>query len=96
MTPDRSLVEDLNRLPQLLKDEYYEIFGDYRFGDVLTYVDESGVAFHSAVYIADDVVFTKNGVDASRPWHFLRLKEMNEFYDRSQSARIQAYRRKRA
>ena len=94
--PDNLLAADRNALSDLLDKEYYEVYGDLRFGDLLMYVDESDNAFHSAVYIADDVVFTKNGPDPLRPWYFCRLAEMMDFYPRREPVRILYYRHKKS
>jgi hypothetical protein len=32
------------------------------------------------VYIADDFVFTKNGVGRSQPWVFMKLSDVNTMY----------------
>ena len=37
------------------------ITGDPQFGDVILLVNQDNVLVHSATYLADDVVFTKNG-----------------------------------
>ena len=35
---------------------------------------------HAAVYIADDIVFTKNGFHCTQPWILMHLKDMVETY----------------
>src|SRR5204863_2041075 len=44
-----------------LADDYDEVSPPYSFGDVLMMAGPDGVALHSCVYIADDIVYTKNG-----------------------------------
>jgi len=62
------------------KQDYYRIFGNPQFGDVILYADDNRGVIHAAVYIAADIVFTKNGTTAARPWMFVRLKDMKDFY----------------
>ena len=91
---DRLVTEPEEELPRLLSQEFYEVFGEFRFGDVVTYMDKNNKVFHSAVYIADDVVFTKNGLSSLRPWHFRRLPEMNDYYSRREAVHLAYFRRK--
>jgi len=62
--------------------DYYRIYGNLRLGDLVLYVDEKSRPVHSAVYIAADIVFTKNGSSAARPWMFLKLQDMDDYYPR--------------
>lgn len=69
----------------------------YKFGDILFFLDsQRGDAFHSCVYIADDVVFTKNGRNVLSPWIFTKLDDVNKVYLFDGNGRIQGYRNKSA
>lgn len=46
------------------------------FGDLLFMVRSDGVPYHVAVYIADDVVFTKNGGNHRQPWLLMKVEDM--------------------
>jgi hypothetical protein len=50
--------------------------------------------FHSAVYIADDILFTKNGPNPSNPWMFARLQEVTDYYPQGEPVSVAYYRRK--
>lgn len=65
------------------KQDYYRIFGNPQFGDVILYADDNRGLIHAAVYIAADIVFTKNGTTTARPWMFVRLEDMKDFYPRT-------------
>lgn len=52
----------------------------YRYGDALLFTDERGHAIHSCVYLADDFVFTKNGVNLISPWLIMKLQEVVDRY----------------
>ncbi len=54
-------------------ERYQTIKPPYHFGDILAIVSGNGKASHSCVYIADDVVFTKNGKNILAPWVFQSL-----------------------
>jgi hypothetical protein len=56
-------------------------------GDLVVFA-AGGEIFHTAVYLADDVVFTKNGPRASRPWMLLPLEAMKAFYPRTRPIRV--------
>ena len=67
----------------------------YRYGDVLFFMDSRGQqAFHSCVFIADDIVFTKNGDNAANPWILSHLSDIQQVYLSASGGCIQAYRRK--
>jgi hypothetical protein len=52
-----------------------------RLGDIIGY-RRKGVAavVHVAVFIADGLVYTKNGATFSKPWHISRLDDLDELY----------------
>ncbi len=67
----------------------------YELGDVLFFTDtKTGDAYHSCAYVADDVVFTKNGRSPLQPWVLMRLESVKELYDMHFRTNISAYRRK--
>jgi hypothetical protein len=51
----------------------------YRYGDVLFCGWQPGNAIHSCVYLADDIVYTKNGRSV-QPWVLMKLDEVVAFY----------------
>jgi hypothetical protein len=64
-------------------DSEYEVINEPpQFGDMVTLFDSSGQAIHTCVYLADDFVFTKNGVNLSQPWVVMRLPDMLLIYYR--------------
>ena len=74
--------------------DYLQINGDWAFGDVVV-LAEAGKAVHMCVYVADDVVFTKNGADDLEPWVLMRMPEMLARYaSKDKPLEIHGYRRK--
>ena len=66
----------------------------YRFGDVLCFLD-GGEGLHTCVYVADDIVLTKNGDSILAPWVLMQIKDVDSIYRRSPSTRVQGYRLRR-
>jgi hypothetical protein len=69
------------------------------FGDLVLLVDgDSGTVVHSATYLADDLVFTKNGFGFAEPWMYMELGAMSELYSlmlgKPGSIKILLYRRR--
>jgi len=61
--------------------DYYTIQSEFRLGDIILFTEgPTNKCFHSAVYIADDILFTKNGPRASNPWMLMRLEHMRDYY----------------
>ena len=81
--PDDSLMQT-ERVNQVLSTEYEQVDGSSpRFGDVVLFVRTDGgtaTYLHSAVFVADDVLFTKNGRSPRRPWSLMRLAEVRATY----------------
>ncbi len=67
----------------------------YRLGDVLFFMDgNSGNAIHSCVYLADDIVYTKNGRSPTQPWVLMKLEDVLSFYAMYYQPQLACYRRK--
>jgi hypothetical protein len=92
-TPDNRL-QDSAFASQYIKENFYQIGKPSKPGDVLFILDSSGEVIHSAVYIAGDIVFTKNGVNYAQPWILMRTKDLMDVYTRDQAPTVLHYRRK--
>jgi len=77
-----------------LVENYVTVEAPYRFGDVLCFL-ENGEGLHTCVYIADDIVLTKNGDSILAPWALMQIKDVESVYRRSAATRIQGFRLKR-
>lgn len=73
--------------------DYNPVEAPYEFGDVLMFIRDGG-AVHSCVYIADDIVFTKNGENIVNPWMLSRLEEVQDVYQFESQVKIQGFRKK--
>ncbi|SKA78006.1 hypothetical protein SAMN02745166_00453 [Prosthecobacter debontii] len=62
-------------------ENFQQIEGPYRFGDVLMFINAKGNAYHSCIYLADDLVYTKNGANPLIPWVILELEDLKRMYN---------------
>ncbi|MHC4995588.1 MAG: hypothetical protein ACYTGQ_11105 [Planctomycetota bacterium] len=77
-------------------------FGDYeaipfeeaQLGDLISYWNSVYGMYHTAVYIADGLVMTKNGALVSRPYVLMTLDEMMDYYPCPGKVGVVALRRK--
>ncbi|MBN2319656.1 MAG: hypothetical protein JXR49_11290 [Acidobacteria bacterium] len=78
-----------------LQEDYFIIETDFKLGDILAFVDGKGNIFHAAVYVAGDLVFSKNGISSMAPWTLMSIDEVKEYYQwQSENPRIIVHRRK--
>lgn len=63
-----------------LTANYGKIPAEPRFGDVILFRNEAHEIVHSAVYIADRIVFTKNGEGPTQPWCFMYVTDVIDLY----------------
>lgn len=76
-------------------ESYRPVEPPYAYGDILFFLrEDDGNAFHSCLFLADDLVFTKNGRNQLIPWIISTLKDVSGIYLSSTPGYIQAYRRK--
>lgn len=73
---------------------YNPIPEPYAFGDVLFFMGADGAAIHSCVYLADNIVYTKNGENLLSPWILMPLEDVKVLYSDRPDVRVQGYRRK--
>ncbi len=66
----------------------------YRYGDVLTLIDPgTRRVVHMCVYLADDIVYTKNGPGLLRPWIFMRMPDLVTRLESEQAPVVEGWRR---
>lgn len=71
---------DRDYTAKVLRSDYVAIQENPSFGDVVALANGRGEIVHTCVYIADDFVFTKNGVDPEQPWVLMKLSDMLVLY----------------
>ena len=75
-------------------ENYDRVSEPYEFGDVLMFLNSHGNALHSCVYIADDIVYTKNGENMASPWLLMKISDVRRIYSFEGQTRIQGFRQK--
>jgi hypothetical protein len=85
---------DMRQAATRLVQAYATVEAPYRYGDILCFL-EGGEGLHTCVYVADDIVLTKNGDSILAPWVLMQVKDVEAIYRRSPETRIQGFRLKR-
>jgi hypothetical protein len=91
-TPDNRFADPAYTV-QYLTSNFYRVAKPTLYGDVVLLLDEHGNAIHSAVYLAEDIVFTKNGNNYAQPWMLMRLSDLLLNYNGESSGKMLFYRR---
>jgi hypothetical protein len=92
--PDDRFLDAATAL-KALQEDYFIIETDYKLGDIVALIDSNGSVIHAAVYIAGDILFSKNGISSMAPWTFMTLDEVKKYYKwDTENPRVIVYRRK--
>ena len=92
--PDDRLGRADTIAPTLEKD-YYPVPGSPAFGDVALFFTPEHAIIHSAVYVADDILFTKNGPHFTSPWLFETLDEVRAAFPAYEKLDVNYFRLKK-
>lgn len=71
---------DVNTALTALRQDYHIVESAFQLGDIIALLDAEGDLFHVVVYLADDLVFTKNGVSPVSPWTIMPLDRVKDYY----------------
>lgn len=71
---------DVDVAVRTLQRDYFIVQAGFQLGDVIAFLDEDGDLFHAAVYIAGDLVFSKNGTSPVSPWVIMPIDQVKGFY----------------
>jgi hypothetical protein len=77
--PDNRFL-DAAECTRYINQDLYKIAQPSLYGDVLVFKDPANRVRHSAVYLADDLVFTKGGKDYTMPWIVTRIPVLQAMY----------------
>jgi hypothetical protein len=77
-----------------IQDNYYQIAKPGVGGDLVLLLDDSNRVIHSSVYIASDLVFTKNGINYAQPWVLMHEKDMIAHFSSLDPVKVAYFRRK--
>lgn len=79
---------------QTLETNYTPVIDDYRFGDIVLFMKSDTQAIHSAVYIADNILFTKNGPSLHSPWILMQMDTLVSHYSTNTDLQLRGFRKK--
>lgn len=74
--------------------DYYIVQDEPTFGDIILLLNDRGMTIHAAVYIAEDIVFTKNGAGFAHPWILMESLDLQATYTGEKPPRMVVYRLK--
>jgi len=77
----------------VLQSEFEVVRGDKKFGDLLL-LQEGDRAVHMCVYIAADIVYTKNGGHPNQPWVLMKLDDLMVEYASDKPQQWRVFRKK--
>ena len=77
--PDTNFLE-ADFCQEALKQKYTPVTDAPAYGDVLLFLDESGQIMHACVFVVDEFVFTKNGINRAQPWVLMRMPDVLAIY----------------
>jgi hypothetical protein len=63
-----------------LRTQYYIVEHGYQLGDIVAFLDDEGDLLHVAVYVAEDMAFTKNGTSPNAPWTLMSIPHIKDYY----------------
>jgi hypothetical protein len=92
-TPDNRFSDPQYTVSYILA-HYYKIAEPTMYGDLVFLLNKKGDAIHSAVYLAGDIVFTKNGNNSAQPWMLMHLKDLLAEYTVDGPPDVVVYRNK--
>ena len=90
----QNILLDLKLATSAVLSDYQQVAAPYTFGDIFFFLDANGNAYHSCVFIADNLVFTKNGENEIMPWILTRIEDVKQLYGREPNYKVIVYRRK--
>jgi hypothetical protein len=93
--PDPQFVS-AERARGVLEADYFKTEQSAIYGDVIALVDADDKVVHMCIYLADDVVFTKNGIDDMQPWVLMKVADMMRYYVAWAPVQMRVYRSRKS
>jgi hypothetical protein len=85
---------DLRFVQQEIETHWHVVDGPPLLGDLALFYDPADETIHhAAVYVADNILFSKNGPGLVRPWMLVYQDYLQHFYFRSAQLGVRYYRR---
>ncbi len=77
-----------------LETDYEPVLDGFRMGDIVLFMKSDTQAIHSAIYVADNILFTKNGPSQHSPWILMLMDTLVSHYETNVDLKIRGYRKK--
>lgn len=87
--------EDVENVTATFNQDHYPLSGRPTFGDVVILTKRDNSVMHSCIYVADNIVYTKNGSSPNAPWILMDLSDVIAFYPTDEPLDVQYYRSKK-
>ena len=92
--PDEQF-DDIGKVMHYAKENYDVSTGPLTFGDLIIMKDaKSGRAIHACVFIADDIVYSKNGRSILHPFMLVKLEDIYNRIAIEEKPQLEVWRRK--
>jgi len=91
--PDHRFSEPGYMLRQV-ETNYYTLGQPTQCGDLLLIIRGGTNVLHSAIFLADDLFFTKNGNNVNQPWTVMRRRDLAASYVQDSASDLYFYRHK--
>lgn len=78
---------------RFINENFYEVAKPGIAGDLVLLVNPAGQVVHSAVYLAHDIVFTKNGINFAQPWIMMHIGDMQGNFSALEPVKVAYFRR---
>jgi hypothetical protein len=92
-TPDPRM-SDNDYAGKFISENYYQVAKPGVAGDLVLLLDDHNKVLHSSVFIAADVVFTKNGINYAQPWILMHEKDLVGTFSGLDPVKVAYFRRK--
>lgn len=85
--------------PRIVREEFSTAFEPIeresaRYGDVVAIVDDHGEVNHTAIFLAQDLVFSKNGNSVYSPWIVTTIAYLIQMYEKTSGGHPEFLRRR--
>lgn len=92
-TPDPRM-SDNDYAGNFISENYYQVAKPGVAGDLVLLLNDHNKVIHSSVFIAADVVFTKNGINYAQPWILMHEKDLVGTFSALDPVKVAYFRRK--
>jgi hypothetical protein len=79
---------------RVLQSDFEEIRGAKRFGDLMLLMEGGERAVHMCVYVAADIIYTKNGGHPFQPWVLMKMNDLMVQYPSEKALRWRVFRKR--